>query len=42
VLADRLALTLINRLQVARSGFSRNESGGVTMNDATRKEVLVA
>lgn len=41
VLADRLALTLINRRQVAGSGFSRTESGGVTMNDATRKEVLV-
>jgi CRISPR-associated protein Cas1 len=42
VLADRLAVTLINRRQVAGSGFSRAESGGVTMNDATRKEVLVA
>jgi CRISPR-associated protein Cas1 len=42
VLADRLALTLINRRQVAPSGFTRSDSGGVTMNDATRKEVLVA
>lgn len=42
VLADRLALTLINRRQVGASGFSRSESGGVTMNDATRKEVLIA
>ena len=42
VLADRLALTLINRRQVAGNGFSRTESGGVTMSDATRKEVLVA
>jgi CRISPR-associated protein Cas1 len=42
VLADRLALTLINRRQVSSSGFSRADSGGVTMNDATRKEVLVA
>ena len=42
VLADRLALTLINRRQIAGNGFSRAESGGVTMNDATRKEVLVA
>lgn len=42
VLADRLALTLINRRQVAGNGFSRAESGGITMNDATRKEVLVA
>lgn len=42
VLPDRLALTLINRRQVAPSGFSHGDSGGVTMNDATRKEVLVA
>ncbi len=42
VLADRLALTLINRRQIAGNGFSRAESGGVTMNDVTRKEVLVA
>lgn len=42
VLADRLALTLINRRQVVAAGFSRSDSGGVTMNDATRKEVLVA
>jgi CRISPR-associated protein Cas1 len=42
VLADRLALTLINRRQIAASGFSRSESGGVTMSDATRKQVLVA
>jgi CRISPR-associated protein Cas1 len=42
VLADRLALTLINRRQVDAKGFSRSESGGVTMSDATRKAVLVA
>jgi len=42
VLADRLALSLINRRQVGAAGFSRSDSGGVTMNDATRKEVLVA
>jgi CRISPR-associated protein Cas1 len=42
VLADRLALTLINRRQVAGNGFSRADSGGVAMSDATRKEVLVA
>lgn len=42
VLADRLALTLINRGQITGTGFSRAESGGVTMSDATRKEVLVA
>jgi CRISP-associated protein Cas1 len=42
VIADRLALTLINRKQVDGAGFTRGESGGVTMSDKTRKEVLVA
>jgi CRISPR-associated protein Cas1 len=42
VLADRLALSLINRQQVKADGFEVTESGAVTMNDATRKEVLVA
>lgn len=42
VLADRLALTLVNRLQISASGFTRSDSGGVTMNDSTRKQVLVA
>ena len=42
VIADRLVLTLINRRQVAADGFQRVETGGVIMNDATRKEVLVA
>jgi CRISPR-associated protein Cas1 len=41
-LADRLVLSLINRRQVAAGGFSREESGGVVMDDATRKTVLVA
>ncbi|MDR3745004.1 MAG: CRISPR-associated endonuclease Cas1, partial [Acidobacteriaceae bacterium] len=40
VLADRLALTLINRRQVTSDGFHTTESGGVTMNDETRKTVL--
>lgn len=42
VLADRLALALINRRQVRASGFRKSESGAVAMDDATRKEVLVA
>ena len=42
VLADRLALTLINRQQVKPGGFICTESGAVTMNDTTRKAVLVA
>jgi CRISPR-associated protein Cas1 len=41
-LADRLALSLINRQQVRASGFQRGETGGVSMDDATRKTVLTA
>jgi len=41
-LADRLALALINRQQVKGSGFEKVESGAVSMDDATRKKVLVA
>jgi CRISPR-associated protein Cas1 len=41
-LADRLALSLINRRQVQVPGFRRGESGGVEMDDATRKAVLVS
>ncbi len=40
--ADRLVLSLINRQQVKVSGFEKSEAGGVTMDDKTRKEVLVA
>jgi len=42
VLADRLALSLINRKQVTPQGFKKSESGAVQMDDSTRKEVLVA
>jgi len=41
-LADRLALSLMNRRQVAIAGFKTTESGAVLMNDETRKTVLVA
>lgn len=41
-LADRLVFSLINRQQVTASGFEIQETGGVIMNDATRKRVLVA
>ena len=41
-LADRLALSLINRRQVALSGFKITETGSVVMTDETRKAVLVA
>lgn len=42
MLADRLALSLINRQQVQGRGFKKTESGAVEMDDATRKTVLVA
>ena len=41
-LADRLALSLINREQVRKKGFKKMESGAILMEDDTRKEVLVA
>lgn len=41
-LADRLVLTLINRRQVAASGFRTLDSGAVVMDDATRKTVVTA
>ncbi|MEJ1384351.1 MAG: type I-C CRISPR-associated endonuclease Cas1c [Candidatus Sedimenticola sp. (ex Thyasira tokunagai)] len=41
-IADRLALSLINRRQVKGSGFKYEESGAVTMDEKTRKTVLVA
>ncbi len=41
-LADRLVLSLVNRQQVKPSGFTIAASGGVSMDDATRKTVLVA
>lgn len=41
-LADRLALSLINRQQIAAEGFHATESGGVMMDEATRKTVITA
>jgi CRISPR-associated protein Cas1 len=41
-LADRLALSLVNLRQVQGKGFSRSESGAVTMDDDTRKTLLIA
>lgn len=40
--ADRLALSLINRKQVRAAGFRQDESGAVLMDEATRKTVLAA
>jgi len=42
VFADRLALSLINRRQIAGKGFTQKESGGILMDDDTRKTVLTA
>ncbi|PQO30216.1 type I-C CRISPR-associated endonuclease Cas1 [Bremerella cremea] len=41
-LADRLALSLINRRQISASGFTTSPTGAVNMNDATRKTLLKA
>jgi CRISPR-associated protein Cas1 len=40
VIADRLALSLINRRQVGKNGFVKAANGAVIMNDTTRKTVL--
>ncbi|HPB67350.1 MAG TPA: CRISPR-associated endonuclease Cas1, partial [Candidatus Omnitrophota bacterium] len=38
----RLVLSLINREQVQAKGFIQSESRAVTMDDDTRKSILVA
>ncbi|MDR3577462.1 MAG: type I-C CRISPR-associated endonuclease Cas1c [Anaerolineaceae bacterium] len=40
VFADRLALSLINRKQISGEGFTQKESGGIIMDDETKKKVL--
>lgn len=40
--ADRLALTLVNRLQVAADAFDVREGGAVVLQGDTRKAVVVA
>lgn len=42
VLADRLALTLINRGQIQAKDFDKTASGAVLLKEKARKEVLVA
>jgi len=42
MIADRLALSLINRLQVRAADFKVRESGGIFLNPEPRKEVLKA
>jgi CRISPR-associated protein Cas1 len=40
VIADRLVLSLINRRQIKKSGFTKAVSGAIMMDDETRKLVL--
>ena len=42
VFADRLAFSLVNRKQINGKGFVKKESGGILMDDDTRKKVLTA
>ncbi|PWH19142.1 MAG: subtype I-C CRISPR-associated endonuclease Cas1 [Anaerolineae bacterium] len=42
VFADRLALSLVNRKQISGQGFTQKESGGILMDDETRKTVISA
>lgn len=42
VFADRLALSLVNRKQISGDSFVAKESGGIVMDDDTRKKVLSA
>ncbi len=42
MIADRLALSLVNRRQVKESGFVAQETGGVLMDKATRRIVIEA
>ena len=41
-LADRVALTLMNRKQIGSDDFEKQESGAVTLKEASRKIVLTA
>jgi len=41
VVADRLVLSLINRRQLCKKGFRKAAGGAVTMDDDSRKTVLV-
>ena len=42
VLADRLALSLVNLGVVKKNGFRKTETGAVLMDDETRKALLIA
>lgn len=40
IFADRLALSMVNRRQISGKGFIQKESGGIIMDDETRKKVI--
>jgi CRISPR-associated protein Cas1 len=42
ILADRLALTLVNRRQLARDDFQERPGGAIHLTEKGRKEVVVA
>jgi len=42
LIADRVALALVNRQQVDAAGFTFREGGGVEMSEATRRAVIAA
>jgi len=42
ILADRLALTLVNRKQVTKKDFVERPGGAIHLNDDGRKEVVIA
>lgn len=42
LLADRVALSLINKKEITEKGFIQKESGGVIMEDQTKRAVLNA
>ena len=42
VLADRVALSLVNRRQIGAADFVMEAAGGVRLTDAARKVVLTA
>jgi CRISPR-associated protein Cas1 len=42
VVADRFVVSLVNRREVNKNGFTTRENGAVMMDDATRKTVLTA
>jgi CRISPR-associated protein Cas1 len=41
-IADRLALTLVNRMQLQRDDFEEREGGAVQLKEDSRRKVIVA